>query len=166
MRARPGPGPAGAPDQGGPGRGGRDERGQVGGVEAVVFGVLVFVLGTLVVANAWGVIDAKLAASSAASEAARAFVQAPAGGDAVAQAQAAADQAIVDSGRSISRMSLLMEGSLTRCARVTAIVHYRVPVVSVPLLGGFGAGFVTTAEHAELVDPYRNGLPGQATCPA
>lgn len=135
-------------------------------MEAVVFGVLVFVLGTLVVANAWGVIDAKLAASSAASEAARAFVQAPAGTDPLAQARAAADQAMVDSGRSTARMTLLMAGGLTRCTRVTAVVRYRVPVVRVPLLGGFGAGFVATAEHAELVDPYRSGLPGQALCPS
>ena len=41
----------------------RGEDGQVGGIEALVFGLLVLVLGTLVVANAWGVIDAKVAAA-------------------------------------------------------------------------------------------------------
>ncbi|MGH9065986.1 MAG: hypothetical protein ACRD0J_00450 [Acidimicrobiales bacterium] len=144
----------------------RGEDGQIGGVEAVIFGVLVFVLGTLVIANAWGVIDAKLAVSSAAREAARAFVQAPSAGQAPAAAQAAAAQAMADSGRDPAQMTLTMAGSLTRCTRVTATVRYPVPLVRVPLIGELGRGFTAVAHHSELVDPYRNALPGQARCPA
>jgi hypothetical protein len=47
------------------------EEGQVGGLEAIVLGVLVFVFGTLAVANAWAVIDAKLVVDDAAAQAAR-----------------------------------------------------------------------------------------------
>ena len=43
------------------------------------FGVLNFVVGTLLVANAWGVVDAKLAVTSAAREGVRAYVEAPDG---------------------------------------------------------------------------------------
>jgi hypothetical protein len=32
-----------------------DDRGQVGGIEVLPFGLLVFVVGTLLVANAWAV---------------------------------------------------------------------------------------------------------------
>lgn len=146
------------------GRRGRGEDGQVGGLEALVFGVLVFVLGTLVVANAWGVIDAKMAVTSAAQQAARAFVQAPSEQVANQEAQAAATQALVDAGRDPSRMSVVVIGTLERCSRVVAVVRYRVPLAAVPLLGGLGSGFVASSQHSELVDPYRTGLPGQAQC--
>ena len=39
----------------------RDERGQVGNVEVLPFGVLIFVVGALLVSNAWAVIDARMA---------------------------------------------------------------------------------------------------------
>ncbi len=136
----------------------------MGGLEALVFGVLVFVFGTLVIANAWGVIDSKLAASSAATNAARAFVQDPAA-DPSAAARMAASQAISDSGRRVSRMALTLTGSPARCGKVVAVVRYRVPLVVVPLLGGFGSGFTVAASHTELFDPYRSGLPGEAPCP-
>lgn len=144
---------------------GRGEQGQVGGLDALVFGVVVFVLGVLVIANSWGVIDAKLAASSAASDAARAYVQLV-NSDPAAAAGAAAAQAITDSGRSAARMNLTLTGAPTRCGAVLAVVRYRVPVVIVPLLGGFGDGFTVEATHAELLDPYRSGLSGEATCAA
>ena len=39
------------------------------------FGVLIFVVGSLLIANAWAVVDAKLATTAAAREAARAYVE-------------------------------------------------------------------------------------------
>ena len=81
----------------------RGEAGQVGGLEAVVFGVLVFVVGTLIVANAWGVIDAKLAASAAARKRRAAYVEAPAATDAEALARKAADDAMAGHGRDPAR---------------------------------------------------------------
>lgn len=140
------------------------EAGQIGGVEAVIFGVLVFVLGSLVIANAWGVIDAKLAVSSAASQATRAFVEAPSGQDPFVLARQAADQAVSDSGRDARRLTLSIDGTLARCSRVLITARYRVPLIGIPLLGSLGNGFVTTAHHSELVDPYRSGLPGSAQC--
>jgi len=144
--------------------GARGEEGQVGGIEALVFGLLVLVLGTLVVANAWGVIDAKVAAAGAARQAARAFVQAPAGTDPATAAREAATSAIEAQGRDRSRMSLAVSGELRRCSRVEAEVRYRVPVIVVPVLGGFGDGLTTASRHSELVDPYRTGLPRGVSC--
>ena len=43
----------------------RDESGQAG-IEVLPFGILTFVVGALLVANAWAVIDAKIAVSAAA----------------------------------------------------------------------------------------------------
>jgi hypothetical protein len=137
------------------------------GLEAVLFGVLVFVLGTLLVVNAWGVVDAKLAASSAAREAARSYVEAPSAKAADADARQAAEEAITGHGRDGSRLELqLLDGRFARCARVTFEARYHVPLVAVPLLGQHGRGMVVSARHSEVVDPYRSGPAGTAVCDA
>ena len=141
----------------------RDERGFVGGFEALPFGFLVFVIGVALLVNAWGVIDAKLAASAAAREAARAFVESdgPAASNAVAEARQAAADAIdghkVDPGTWAIRTQGPTE--LRRCARVTFVVSYDVPTFRLPWIGGFGGSVITaTGRHSEVVDPYRDGL--------
>lgn len=147
-----------------PWAGGGSEDGQVAGVEGMVFGVLVFMLAVLVVASAWGVIDAKMAAAGAAREAVRAYVQAPSPDVATSMARQAAAAAIRAEGRDDQRMTLTMSGPLVRCGRVTAEVRYQVPLVSVPILGGAGRGLVASARQSALVDPYRSGLVGTASC--
>jgi hypothetical protein len=141
----------------------RDERGAVGGIEVLPFAFLVFVAGTLLVANAWAVIEGKVAASAAAREAARAYVEsAGPAGDAEEQAAAAARAAIEGHGRDPDRMHLeaVEPLSFTRCARATFEVRYSVATVTVPSIGAFGGGLVTTtARHSEVVDPYRSGVP-------
>ena len=147
----------------------RDEDGQVGGVEGLVFGVLVFVLGTLVVANAWGVVDAKVAAGSAAREATRAFVESDAATAdlALAEAEGVARRTIEGYGRDPAKLELIPEdATLRRCARVTFRAEYPVPLIRIPLLGGHGEGFTATGRHSEIVDPYRAGLEDRSACPA
>jgi len=141
------------------------QRGQIAGLEAVVFGTLVFVFGTLLVANAWGVIDAKLAAASAAREAARSYVESSTSSEADGAAAAAARDAIEGHGRDWDRAELAMAGAaFARCARVIAEVSYQVPLIVVPLLGQHGTGFTVSAQHSEVVDPYRSGLDDEARC--
>jgi len=139
----------------------RDEAGFVGGFEALPFGFLVFVAGTLLLVNAWGVFDCHLAASAAAREAVRAFVEAD-GTDAAAQQAGddAALRAIQGQGKAPDRTSISWTGAhLARCAPVVATVSYRVPLISVPWIGAFGGGVLTTsARHREIVDPYRRGM--------
>lgn len=143
----------------------RDESGQVGGIEGLVFGVLVFVFGTLVVTSAWGVIDAKLATTSAAREAARTYVEALSAGDAGPAAEAAAREAIIAHGRRWERTTLApVQGEFRRCERITIEVAYDVPLIAVPLLGQAGTGITVTSRHSEVVDPYRSGLAGTAAC--
>jgi len=138
----------------------RDESGQVAGIEVIPFGVLTFVVGTLLVANAWAVVDAKMAVSAAAREATRAYVEAPVdGADPIDLADAAARLAIDGMGRSGAQLELTqLEGSLNRCETVRFQASYRIPAISLPWFGGFGDGFTATATHAEVVDPYRTGL--------
>lgn len=137
-----------------------DEAGQVAGIEAVPFGVLVFVVAVLFIANAWAVVDAKMAVSSAAREATRAYVEAPPGSDPLAQAEGAAQEAMRGAGRDPARARVTpVEGGFNRCRQVKFEVAYPVPAISLPWIGGFGRGFTATARHTEVVDPFRSGVP-------
>lgn len=144
------------------------EEGQVGGVEGLFFGVAIFVLGTLVIANAWGVIDAKMAAASAAREATRSFVEssAPTKAAALDRAEAVAGDTIEGYGRNRARMVFVPEeADLRRCARVTLRVEYPVPLITLPFVGGQGRGFTAVGRHSEIVDPFRSGLSDRSACP-
>ena len=137
----------------------RSEAGQAG-MEVIPFGLLTFVVGALLVANAWAVIDAKMAVSAAVREATRAFVEAPVDGDPLALADAAARSAIAGAGRDPAKLTLTpLEATFARCETVRFEATYRIPAVQVPWVGGFGSGFTATARHAEVVDPYRSGVP-------
>ena len=137
----------------------RDESGQAG-MEIIPFGILTFVVGTLLVVNAWAVIDAKMAVSAAAREATRAFVEAPGADEAEASADAAARQAVAGFGRNPADLVLTRaEGAFGRCDTVRYEARYQIPAIRLPWIGGFGDGFTAAAHHAEVVDPYRTGLP-------
>jgi hypothetical protein len=138
----------------------RNESGQVAGIEAIPFGILTFVVGALIIANAWAVVDAKMAVTSAAREATRAFVEAPVDGDPFALADAAARSAIRGAGRDPDQLVLTpLEATFARCETVRYEASYRIAAIRVPWVGGFGSGFTATARYAEVVDPYRTGLP-------
>ncbi len=138
----------------------RDESGQMAGVEVLPFGLLTFVVGALLVANAWAVIDAKIAVSAAAREATRAFVEAPVDSDPHAMADAAARSAVEGAGRDPAELVLTpLEATFARCETVSFEASYQIPAVRVPWVGGFGDGFTASARHAEIVDPYRTGVP-------
>ena len=145
----------------------RGDRGQVGGIEVLPFGFLLFVSLTLFLVNVWGVVDAKLAVTSAAREAARAFVEAPTIGDGATEAQFRAEEALAAFGRAGERATVeaphLPDG-FARCARVTMAVSYDVPALSMPFIGGFGAITTVRSTATELIDPFRDELPGEATC--
>ena len=131
----------------------------VAGAEALALGVLVFLFGTLLVANVWAVIDAKMATTSAAREAARAFAladEAP-----VPAAWAAAERSLAAHGwpREASE-ALELDGAHERCAVVRARVTLSVEPIALPD-AGFGHAFSVTSEHRERVDPLRGGLGGE-----
>lgn len=138
-----------------------DERGFVGGFEVLPFGLLVFISGSLLLANAWAVIDGTVAASAAAREAVRAYVEAPSDAAGQDAATAAALETIAGHGREPTRAEVRWElgPAFDRCAPNTIVVEYRVPTLTVPFVGAFGSGVITTSgRHTEVVDPYRSGL--------
>lgn len=141
----------------------RDERGAVAGWEAIPFGLLVFVVGTLLIANAWGVVDAKMAASAAAREGARAFVEADDLQDGLVRMETMVEAALDGHGRDKREATITWEGRFARCAPVAVTVAVRVEAIALPWIGGLD-DLVARATHAEIVDPLRSGLPGEATC--
>ncbi|MHB8506508.1 MAG: hypothetical protein ACYDEN_12450 [Acidimicrobiales bacterium] len=140
------------------------EAGFVGGFEGLLFGALVFVVGGLLVAYAWAVVDTKLAVAGAARLAAREYVQASDALSASADAVQAAEQSLQGWGRDPSRAVVVVGGVFARCARVTVTVRYPAPLLELPWIGRLGSGGTVSAEQSELVDPFRSGLPGTATC--
>jgi hypothetical protein len=144
------------------------DRGQVGGIEVLPFGLLIFVVGALLVTNAWGVIDAKFAVTAAAREATRAFVESGPTLDAAEQAaDLAGHEALEGHGRDPHKLALApMEepAGYRRCERVTYEASYPVPAIVLPWIGGFGHAFTVRARHSEIIDPFRGGLAGVVDC--
>ena len=143
----------------------RDEDGFAGGAEGLIFGLLLFVVGTLLVGNAWSVVDTKLALDAASREATRTYVEAPDVQSAASQARQAATATLAGYGRDPALGTVAIDGApFGRCVRVTIVVSYRAPLVQLPLIGVAGRAETVTAQHSELVDPYRTGLPGTSAC--
>ncbi len=144
---------------------GRGERGVIGGVEVLPFGVLIFVAGALLIANAWAVIDAKLTVESAAREAGRAYVEAPDRATAERDARRAANEAVAGVGRDPERLDLRdNDPDFARCSMVEHEASYEVPALTLPFIGGFGNGITVTGRHREVIDPYRQGLGPEHRC--
>jgi len=142
----------------------RGEAGQVAGIEAVPFGLLVLTVGILVLAHTWAVVDAKFVTTTAAREATRAYVEAPSSALAVARATDAAASVVERSGRDPA--TLRLERTTSRFGRCVPTRHeaiLEVPAVAVPWRPDRPAVVVHSA-HVEVVDPYRDGLPGLAAC--
>jgi hypothetical protein len=127
----------------------------------MLFGVLIFVFGVLLLFNAWAVVDAKMGATSAARESVREYVESS--GD-LALALDSGRRAFESStGLDPTAIDFTVEGVFERCSRVTVTASYQVPAIRLPF-GGWGNGFNVAASHSEIVDPFRSGLEGAARC--
>jgi len=145
----------------------RGDSGQVGGIEVLPFGFLIFVAVTLLIANAWGVIDAKLAVSNSAREAVRAYVESDNIRQAELGALVGAKQTLSSYGRDDNRATIgqpIVTAGFSRCARVSITVSYDLPTLAIPFIGGFGNLQPVRSTHTEIIDPYRDGLVGVAKC--
>jgi hypothetical protein len=141
--------------------------GQVGGIEVLPFGLLIFVIGTLLVTNAWGVVDAKGTVDAAARQAVRTYVEAPDGATAAVRARAEVAATIAAHGRRPDLATTRIDTGgrpFARCVAVTVVVDYPVPAIRLPWIGGLGHAFDVRATHTERIDPFRSGVPGEATC--
>lgn len=140
------------------------ERGVVGGIEVLPFGLLIFVGGALLIANAWAVVDAKLTVEASAREAGRAYSEAPDAATATRAADIAARDVVANAGRDPVHLDLERRGRFERCQVVEHTASYRVPALTIPFVGGFGRGTTVVGRHREVVDPFRAGLGGSGSC--
>ena len=146
---------------------GRSADGFVAGLEALAFGVLVFVVGTLILVNGWAVIDAKFATNAAAREAVRAVVETPGGGSHTdlqlrQLALTAAQQASAAHGYAPGTVSITprtASGTLSqvRCEAVRIEASIEVRATILPGIDGPGTRTVASV-HEEIIDPFRSGL--------
>ncbi|MBI2708690.1 MAG: hypothetical protein HYX34_03225 [Actinobacteria bacterium] len=137
-----------------------DQRGVAGGFEALPFGVLIFVIGSLLVLNGWAVVDGKLTASAAAREAARAYVEAPSAAAGRGAARSAAEEVVRNMRRDPARLRLGLpdDSAFFRCNAVTVDADLRVATIRLPVIGGTGGTYVVHGRQTEIVDPLRSGL--------
>ncbi len=135
------------------------------GAEVLPFLVLVFIGGTLMFAQAWAALDAKIAATAGAQQAAHTFVE-QRGADSSRAIQAANTAGIA----AMAGYRLKGEGTvqpigtprLRRCERVSFEVTREVPRLA--LSGGRWSPMTVRATASEVVDPFRHGLDGRAPC--
>lgn len=149
--------------------------GFVAGSESLVFGCLIFVVGTLLVVNAWGVVDARMTADAVARQVARTLVEADPddglGADLRSVAAGVADQmgrpTAVTLGYRDAGGSAVTDPAklLVRCQRVTVTATLATSTVHLPFVDNdWGPPWQVTGTHTEVVDPFRSGLPGEADC--
>lgn len=148
------------------------DSGQMGGVEMLPFGLLIFVGGSLLVLNLWSVITTKMALNAAAREAAHAVAESTGAGG-----QIQIDDEADDAARGAMRTFFNREpagfaapsidyhgGQWQRCQRFTVTISFDAPIANVPFLGAMGPTKTVTASHASRVDPYRDSAQVIGSC--
>jgi len=136
-----------------------EEEGQIGGVEALVFGVLILVLGVLGMATAWAVVDAKVAAAAAAREAARAYVESDGSANAWPEAADRGREAFAGHGRDPAAIDLPRPPeAFGRCGAITVKASTNVELPRLPGIRAVMRRVRVQASHTEVVDPYRAGV--------
>lgn len=144
----------------------RSERAAVAGLEGVMFAVLVLVTGTLVVTNAWSVLQSRRTLDGAAREYLRAYTQA----DGPGPAALAARSAMIDSlsGEGVPIGSVSFEGpdptGFGPCASATVTLSRTVPALRLPFVGRISSTRVSVT-HTELVDAHREMSEGRSYDP-
>jgi hypothetical protein len=145
-----------------------EDRGQVGGIEVLPFSILIFVIGTLLVANAWAVIDLKMAVDAATREGVRSAAESSSALAARDSSRMVAREAIAGHGRDPGKLIVdppdYHGGQFQRCNLVTVRASYPVPFISLPVIGTRGEAFTVTSSHTEIVDPFRSGLGERIAC--
>jgi Flp pilus assembly protein TadG len=126
-------------------------------IEFVVLAVVLVIPLAYVVLTVFDVQRTAYAATAAAREAARVFVQAPSGATAQQRADAAATLAFDDQGLSAPDVAVTCSAApcLTPGATITVTVDVQVALPFVPdLLGRHPASLAVEATHVEVVDMY------------
>ena len=136
-----------------------DDRGFVAGADMLIFGVLAFVMGSLLIVNVWNVIDATFAVSAAAREGARVYQESEPS-EALIDSTVRVSEVLDDYGRSdrAGVAVIVAPAGYERCAPFEVTASYEVALVRLPLFGQFGTLTEVTATHGGRIDAYRSGI--------
>lgn len=147
----------------------RDERGFVAGLEGVLFAVLILLVGTLIVVNAWSVLQTRRTLDGAAREYLRAYTEGDGPDDAVASGRRALAAVLSGESRIGShgpavRIDGPDPGRFGPCVEAEVAISAVVPAARIPFVGTFGSTTVRVT-HTELVDAHREVDVGPAYDP-
>ncbi len=138
----------------------------VAGLEGVMFGVLVLVVGTIVVVNAWGVLQTRRTLDGAAREYLRAYTEGDDPVDAAQKAQHSLTAVLDGEQRRGGRTPPVhVEGPdparFGPCAEASVHLSTVVPAARIPFVGAFRSTTVEVTQ-TDLVDPHREIDSGSA----
>ena len=136
----------------------RDDRGVVGGADILLFAIVGLAFTSLVILNVWFAVDTSFAVSAAAREGARTFVESPEGSaePEAAMARVMSEYGLDNPANMTNSILIRGDGNFERCALVTSTAEYRINLLAVPFFGDFGSHTIT-AQHTEIIDPFRSG---------
>lgn len=139
----------------------RDERGAVGGLEALLLGLLVVLGGVGLMVNTWTVIETRAALDAAAREYLRSYGEQS---DAISAERAGSDAAhavLRERGTPLDgvRVSTPDAGRFGPCQRVEITLSVEVDRMRVPFIDAIGSTTVSVTA-SELIDAHREVLVG------
>ncbi len=143
----------------------QDDRGVIGGADALLFGLIGLVFTSLAITNAWIAIDTSLAVSAAAREGARAAAEAPPD-MVVTNAESAMQTVMTQYGRDLADFTMTVElpaGGIARCAPITTSANYQINLLALPFFGDLGTHTIG-ATHTEIIDPFRSSPLQDSVC--
>lgn len=135
----------------------RGDRGQAAGVEAIPFGILVFVTGTLLAVNVWSAVDARAAVDAAARDYLRAYTAADDGATARVRGRRAAEASLAARRSATAARVADPTEPFGPCRVATVSVELDTPAIRAPFVGGLGTTTVRSIRR-ELVQPYGTAL--------
>lgn len=144
----------------------RSERGAVAGLEGVMFGILVLVAGTVLVAHAWSVLEARRTLDGAAREYLRAYTEADSPAAARTAGQRALDDVVGGERNTRTAVTATLPDS-TRfgpCEQATVSLSSVVPSVRLPFVGAVSS-ITVRVTHSEWIDAHREMTSGSAYDP-
>lgn len=142
--------------------GGRGERGMAAGAEALALGCIVLVVASVLVVNAWAVLDTRTALESAAREYLRAYTEADSPGAAAGQGRRSA-RMVLDERPALAadvRISPPEPDTFGPCAPALVTLSAEVPAIRIPFIDHRWGRHTVTVRAVELIDAHQEMTSG------
>ncbi len=137
------------------------ERGTVAGLDALLFGTLILVAGTVLIVNLWSVVETRTALDAATREYLRTYTASADGPTAAVRADAAARTVLEQRGTPLRSLQIDPPevARFGPCEPSRVQLNATVPAVRLPFLDDLGATVVSVSA-TELIPPHRELAPG------